>query len=114
MSTRCRPPRLHTRILLRLRHRHAYVSTYCHPHRRGDQCRLHCKICAEPCKCRCHGGNVEPYPGYDRAEEDRLRAAARRRARELGVPEGPRGVELISDIATSAVAALRRDGGEPR
>lgn len=30
-----------------------YTSTYCiHDHH--DQCRLTCKICADPCKCHCH------------------------------------------------------------
>lgn len=93
-----------------------YLSTYCE-HGLGEgrdepsQCRVTCKACGKPCVCRCHEGRDVPFEGFDVAEEDRLRATVRQVVREMGVaPDGPRGVELISDVLSGVFLALDRDG----
>lgn len=92
-----------------------YVSTYCE-HGLGDgrsdpsQCRANCKVCHAPCACLCHGGRQVPFEGFSLDAEDELRATIRRVAREMGVaPEGPRGVELVSDILSAAFLEIDRD-----
>lgn len=30
-----------------------YVSTYC-MHNKHSSCRLTCKVCGKPCRCKCH------------------------------------------------------------
>lgn len=82
-----------------------YLSTYCE-HGNGEGrdepnlCRATCKTCHAPCACMCHGTAGPVSDGYSVAEEDRLRAAAKRVAREMGVPAGARGDELIASIIT--------------
>lgn len=97
-----------------------YLSTYCE-HGLGEgrdepsQCRVTCKACHAPCACQCHGGRQQPFEGFSLAAEDELRATIRRVVREMGVtPEGPRGVELISDILSAVFLEIDRDGMEDR
>lgn len=93
-----------------------YLSTYCE-HGLGEgrsepsQCRVTCKVCHAPCACSCHGGQQVPFEGFSLAAEDELRATIRRVVREMGVaPEGPRGVELVSDILSGVFLEIDRDG----
>lgn len=97
-----------------------YLSTYCE-HGLGEgraepsQCRASCKACHAPCACLCHGGRQQPFEGFSLAAEDELRATIRRVARDMGVlPEGPRGVELVSDILSAVFLEIDRDGMEDR
>lgn len=93
-----------------------YLSTYCE-HGLGEgrdepsQCRANCKACHAPCVCLCHGGRQAPFEGFSLAAEDELRTTIRHVVRAMGVaPEGPRGVELVSDILSAVFMEIDRDG----
>lgn len=93
-----------------------YLSTYCE-HGLGEgrdepsQCRTNCKVCKAPCVCLCHGGRQQPFEGFSLAAEDELRATIQQVVRDMGVaPEGPRGVELITDILSGVFMEIDRDG----
>jgi len=88
-----------------------YLSTYCE-HRLGDNCRLTCKTCHAPCACLCHGAGAPAPNGFSVEEEDRMRDAARRIAREMGVPTGPRGDELIASIVSGVLFYAERDAAD--
>lgn len=46
---------------------HLYVSTYCQ-HRRHNDCRLTCKLCAAHCLCPCHANDDPNNAWMGRAE----------------------------------------------
>lgn len=88
-----------------------YLSTYCE-HGLGSDCRGMCKTCHLPCACQCHGEDGPVPDGFSIKEEDRMRAVAKRIAREKGVLAGPRGDELIASIVTGVLFYADWDAAE--